>query len=517
MDKFLYGVDNLTAGIAIDIALSKIKGVLNKEAEDKIKNGFNNVLKILKKDEAVYGINTGFGPLCRTKISKKDTAKLQYNLLKSHASGVGEPVDSFIAKLMMIIKTHSLAMGYSGVSLDTIKRIIWHIENNAIGVVPSKGSVGASGDLAPLAHLFLPLIGLGRIEQNGKIFNSNDFLSKHNLKPLHLHPKEGLALINGTQFMSAHAVYGISRFANCLDNSDIVSAISIEALKASTKPFHEKLHRLRAYKGSIYVAKRISLMLENSDIVRSHTHCDKVQDPYSIRCIPQVAGAARNAFLHLKETLVTELNSVTDNPVIIDENLVISGGNFHGEPIALPVDYATIATSELGNISERRIYLLLGGDNKELPKMLLKDVGINSGFMISQYVSAALASENKTLCFPASADSIPTSLGQEDHVSMGSISVRKFNAVLSNLETILAIELLLSSQALEFRRPLKSSKFVETVFEYVRSKIEFAKEDRIFSNDIEKARKIITNSELIEITKNMLNTDNKLQLQFSIY
>lgn len=517
MDKFIYGKDKLTAGLAIDIAQGKIGGVLNENSQKRIKKSFENVSKILQKDEAVYGINTGFGPLCRKKISKKDTAALQYNLLKSHACGVGEPVNPLITKLMMIAKVHSLAFGYSGVSLETIKRIMWHIENDIIPIVPSKGSVGASGDLAPLAHLFLPLIGLGKVRKDDKIYDTKEILEKYNLKPLHLHPKEGLALINGTQFMSAHAVYGIHKFANCLDNSDIISAITIEALKASIKPFHKELHKLRNYPGCAYVAQRVGLMLENSEIVRSHIHCNKVQDPYSLRCIPQVAGSARNAFLHLKEILEIELNSVTDNPVIINENLVISGGNFHGEPIALPIDYAKLAASELGNISDRRIYLLLGGDEEGLPKMLLKNVGINSGFMITQYVSAALASENKTLCYPASADSIPTSLGQEDHVSMGSIAARKFNEVLDNTETILSIELLVSLQALEFRRPLKSSEVVEKIYKYVREKIDFAKEDRIFSDDIKKAKEIVASGKLVEIFNSSIYINDKLKSKFSTY
>jgi len=516
--QFRYGTDKLTPGIVINIAKGKTKGILSEKAEMKIRKSFENVIEILKKGKAVYGINTGFGSLCRTKISNEDTDRLQYNILKSHACGVGEPVNPFIAKLMMIIKVHSLAFGYSGISLETIKRILWHIDNDVIPIIPSQGSVGASGDLVPLAHLFLPLIGLGKVTEGDKIYDSETVLKKYNLKSLHLHPKEGLALINGTQFMSAHGVYGLYRLAGCLDNSDIISAISIEARKASAEPFNEKLHELRPYDGSIYTSSRIRLMLEGSEISRSHKNCDKVQDPYSFRCIPQVSGAVRSAFFHLKNVITTELNSVTDNPVIIDKNTVISGGNFHGEPIAMPMDYAALAASELGNISDRRIYLLLGGDNDGLPKMLLKNIGVNSGFMIAQYVSAALASENKTLCFPASADSIPTSLGQEDHVSMGSISSRKFHMILNNLENILAIELLLSTQAFEFRRPLKSTKIIETCYEYVRNNIEFAKKDRIFSEDIKKAKDIITSNKLVEITDAMFETvDDKLKLKFSIY
>ncbi len=514
---FKHGQDRLTPGAAVDIAKGKIKGIIDKQARKNIEKNFGYIKHILSKDKPVYGVNTGFGVLCSSIISKEDAAKLQYNLLKSHASGVGEAVDLFVAKLMMIIKVHSLALGYSGVSLDTLERIIWHIDNDIIPIVPSKGSVGASGDLAPLAHLFLPLIGLGEVVFEGKQYKTQEILNRFNKKPLELHPKEGLALINGTQFMSAFGVFGLDRFYNCLEHADIISAVTIEALKGSIKPFDSKLHALRPYSGNMYVAKRIYSLLENSEIVRSHINCNKVQDPYSLRCIPQVHGAARNAFLHFKEILTTELNSVTDNPVIIDKDTVISGGNFHGEPIAMPADYAALAASETGSISDRRAYLLLAGDSEELPKMLMENVGINSGFMISQYVSAALASENKSLSFPASADSIPTSLGQEDHVSMGSIAMRKFNAVLDNLEHILSIEMMLASQGLEFRRPLKSTKVVEACHAHIRKKIDFTKEDRIFSFDIEKSRQIIKSRALLDIVDDTLNIESKEKEQFGIY
>ncbi|WP_025209180.1 histidine ammonia-lyase [Hippea sp. KM1] len=516
MDVFAYGIDRLTIGIAVDIAKGRIKGSLNEKAKANIIKGFNAIGEILKRDEAVYGINTGFGVLCRTVISKEDTTRLQYNLLKSHACGIGSPVEPIIAKLMMIIKVHSLALGYSGVSLDTVERIIWHIENDVIPVVPEKGSVGASGDLAPLAHLFLPLIGLGEVFYRGKKRQALDVLKEYGLKPLKLHPKEGLALINGTQFISAFATFGAYRFARYLDAADIISAVSIEATKSSIKPFDYRLHDLRPYDGCRYVADRVRLLLEDSEIVRSHANCNKVQDPYSFRCIPQVHGAAREAFLQLKRTLDVELNSVTDNPVIIDRDTVISGGNFHGEPVALPLDYATLAASEMGNISDRRVYLLLSGDD-DVPKMLLKDVGINSGFMITQYLTAALASENKGLSFPASADSIPTSLGQEDHVSMGSIAARKFNAVLDNLGYILAVELLLASQALEFRRPLKSTPLVEYVHDVVRERVSFAKEDRVFSMDINQVHRLIEEGDFIEKVNSNLRLNSLLRDEFSIY
>ncbi|AEA34577.1 histidine ammonia-lyase [Hippea maritima] len=516
MKVFRYGIDKLTIGAAIGIAEGKIKGELNDVAKSNVLRGFSAIGEILKRDEAVYGVNTGFGVLCRTVISKEDTTRLQYNLLKSHACGIGKPVEPMVAKLMMIIKVHSLTLGYSGVSLDTIERIIWHIENDVIPVVPEKGSVGASGDLAPLAHLFLPLVGLGEVFYKGERKQALEVLKEHGLKPLRLHPKEGLALINGTQFISAFATFGAYRFARYLDAADIISAVSIEATKSSIKPFDYRLHDLRPYDGCRYVANRVRLLLEDSEIVRSHANCNKVQDPYSFRCIPQVHGAAREAFLQLKRTLDVELNSVTDNPVIIDKDTVISGGNFHGEPVALPLDYATLAASELGNISDRRVYLLLSGDD-DVPKMLLRDVGINSGFMISQYLTAALASENKSLSFPASADSIPTSLGQEDHVSMGSIAARKFNAVLDNLSYILAVELLLSAQALEFRRPLRSTPLVEYVHDVVRERVSFAEEDRIFSEDINKVHRLIEDGAFIEQVNNSLKVDNSFKEKFSVY
>ncbi len=516
MEVFKYGNQKLTVAKLIEIASKNRKAILDSSAQSRIKSSFDAVGAILKKGEPVYGVNTGFGSLCRTVIPREKTDELQVNLLKSHACGVGEPVDPFVVKMMLISKVHSLALGYSGVSLETVKRIVWHIENDCLPYVPSKGSVGASGDLAPLAHLFLPLIGLGKVFYKGKLFDASEVLQKKGLKPIKLHSKEGLALINGTQFMSAHAAFGLYRFKRYLDFADVISAMTIEALKGSAKPFDPRLHALRPYDGTVYVAQRVWSILKDSEIVRSHIHCNKVQDPYSMRCIPQIHGAAREAFLKLKDTLEVELNSVTDNPVIIDKDTVISGGNFHGEPLALPVDYASLAVSEMSNVADRRVYLLLAGDSDELPKMLLKEIGINSGFMITQYLTAALASENKTLSFPASADSIPTSLGQEDHVSMGSISVRKFNKILDNLSYILAVELLLASQALEFRRPLKSTETVEFLYDEVRKRVSFAERDRVFSQDIEAVHELIEDDGLIEEINERIKIDDVLKEKFNL-
>jgi histidine ammonia-lyase len=488
---FNYGSGHLTSGIALAIANGKTKGVLSADAVSRVNKSQKNVQDIIDAKRTVYGINTGFGILANTGISDEDTRLLQYKILQSHSVGVGKPVPSEISKLMMISKVHALAQGYSGVQLPTLERIIWHIDNNVLPVVPEKGSVGASGDLAPLAHLFLPLVGLGEVYYKGERVSSQQMLKKENLSSIQLGPKEGLALINGTQFILSFAVKAVQRLHNCLEAADIIGAMSLEALTGTQAPFNAKLHELRPYAGNKLVAQRLRLILKNSDIMQSHIDCGRVQDPYSLRCMPQVHGASRNAWLHLKDLTETELNSVTDNPVIFSSTDTISGGNFHGQPLALPLDYASIAAAEIGNIADRRCYLLLEG-KWGLPMLLMNDVGLNSGFMIPQYTTAALVTENKTLCFPASADSIPTSLGQEDHVSMGSISGRKLNEIIDNLEHILGIELLTACQAIEFRRPLKSSDMLEFAHEFVRNHVSFASEDRIFADDIQKTTKLIS-------------------------
>lgn len=494
---FFYGKDKLTVQTAINLATGKIKGQLSPDVKTSIMQSQQHVQHMVDTAQTVYGITTGFGILANKKISEEDTTLLQYKILQSHSVGVGDPIKEEVAKLMMITKVQALAQGYSGVQLSTLERIIWHIDNNIIPMVPEKGSVGASGDLAPLAHLFLPLIGLGEVYHHGVKKDAKPVLSSFGLQPIILGPKEGLALINGTQFILAFAIKAVQRLHNCLEGADIIGAMSLEALTGTQAPFDERLHALRPFKGNKLVAKRLGLLLQNSEIMQSHVDCGRVQDPYSLRCMPQVHGASRNAWLHLKELTEIEANSVTDNPVVFGANDTISGGNFHGQPLALPLDYAAFAAAEIGNISDRRCYLLLEG-KWGLPMLLMKDVGLNSGFMIPQYTTAALVTENKTLCFPASADSIPTSLGQEDHVSMGSISGRKLNVIIDNLEYILAIELLTACQAIEFRRPLRSSAVLEFAHEYVREYVGFAEEDRIFANDINAIKNIITNFSFVE-------------------
>ena len=501
MKTFKYGEDYLLSSIALGIANNEIKGILNDDTAQKINKSALTVQEIVDKEQVVYGINTGFGPLCTTLINAADTRKLQENILMSHAVGVGEPIDKTLSKLMLILKVHALAKGFSGVQLSTVERIIWHIENDIIPVVPKQGSVGASGDLAPLSHLFLPLIGLGKVFYKNEIVDTAKLFQEIGIEPVQLGAKEGLALINGTQFMAAHGVKAVVEMNRLMNNADLIAALMIEGLNGSIKPFFKELHDLRPFKGNVFVASTIYNLLFGSEILNSHANCSRVQDPYSMRCIPQVHGASRNAWLHFKEIIETEINSVTDNPIIINSELIISGGSFHGQPIAMALDYATLAVSELGNISDRRVYLSLEGQTNGVPKLLMKKTGLNSGFMILQYTTAALASENKNLCMPASADSIPTSLGQEDHVSMGSISGRKLLQVIDNVDKILSIELLCAAQAKDFHSPMQSTVIVENIHQYVRQTIPHLEEDQPMSVLMEEALRLVKSEELIGLAK----------------
>jgi histidine ammonia-lyase len=498
---FQYGVEALSIGTALDLARGQTKGILTEAAYEKIRIARSHVEEVLDNKQIVYGVNTGFGPLCTTRVSAEKVQLLQANLLKSHAVGVGEPIPLELAKLMMILKVHALAQGYSGVSLPVIGRLLLHIEEDAIPWVPAKGSVGASGDLAPLAHLFLPLLGFGKVHYQGSWMEAEAFLNQKKLAPIDLQAKDALSLINGTQFMAAFGVKLVQRIQQALDQADIIAAMMLEALAGSQKPFTAMLHNIRPHPGCQYVAERFRTLLKDSEIMTSHIGCSRVQDPYSLRCIPQVHGASRQAWLHLKEAILTEINSVTDNPIILGSNHIISGGNFHGQPIALPMDYAAMAAAELGNISDRRIYLSLEGKFEGVPKLLLKETGLNSGFMIPQYTTASLVTENKTLCFPASVDSIPTSIGQEDHVSMGATSARKAMQVVDNLESILAIELMCAVQALGFREPLKSGPLLQACYEYVRSQIKHREQDELFMDEMDFVIDTIRKGKLIDICR----------------
>lgn len=486
---FKYGIDRLELDIVNNIAQGNVKAELCQEAIDKINKSRQRVEKMAASDQAVYGINTGFGPLCDTQITPEETNLLQKNLLITHAVGVGEPINKAISKLMLITKVHALSQGFSGIRLETVERMLAFIELDLIPVVPEQGSVGASGDLAPLSHLFLPLLGEGEFwlskeGQRDEIIPAAQALKEHGLAPMDLHAKEGLALINGTQFILSHAITALTKMEYLLDLADLTGAMSIEGMQGSESPFREELHATRPFPGNIEVAARMRMFFKNSENMSSHYDCDRVQDPYSLRCIPQVHGASRNAFNHLKELAEIEMNSVTDNPIVISSEEAISGGSFHGQPLAMVLDYASIAASELGNISDRRCYLLLEGLHG-LPRLLTSSGGLNSGMMIPQYATAALVTENKSLCFPPSADSVPTSMGQEDHVSMGSISGRKLNQILGNVEKIFAIELMYAAQAIDFRRPSKCSSIIEKNFALIREKVAKLEEDRLLKPDID--------------------------------
>ena len=493
---FIYGIDILTVNKVMAIANGSLKATLSDYAKSKINDCRAKVETMANGNKAVYGINTGFGPLCDVQITPDETSILQRNLLITHAVGVGYPIAKELSKIMMICKVHALSRGFSGIRLEVVERIIYFIEHDLLPVVPEQGSVGASGDLAPLSHLFLPLIGEGEFWDNNAIVSAKEVLESHGLAPIQLLAKEGLALINGTQFILAHAIIGLNKMGYLLDLADVAGAMSLEGYQGSESPFKELLHSIRPFKGNLEVAKRMRMLFDNSKNIKSHESCARVQDPYSMRCIPQVHGASRNAYYHLYELTEIEMNSVTDNPIILSETEAISGGNFHGQPLAMALDYCSIAASELGNIADRRCYLLLEG-KYDLPRLLTASGGLNSGFMIPQYTTAALVTENKSLCFPPSADSVPTSLGQEDHVSMGSISGRKFNQILGNIEKILAIELMYAAQAMEFRRPNTFSKIIENNFKIIRNKVDKLEEDRILKDDINTLIMMVKNQAFI--------------------
>jgi histidine ammonia-lyase len=443
--------------------------------------------KLANNNQPIYGINTGFGSLHSTKISNENLVQLQENLLLSHACGTGDLVPHEIIRIMLLLKVQSLAYGHSAAQLDTVERLIYFFNNNILPVVFELGSLGASGDLAPLAHLSLPLIGEGNvwILQNSKfeIRNSNLIEEVHNLSPIKLKSKEGLALINGTQFMSAYGVYCLIKANQLLTKTDFIASISIDAFDCRLEPFHHLLHDVRPHKGQIATAKKILENLADSEI--SKRPKVQVQDQYAFRCIPQVHGASKDAIEHINKIFTTEINSVTDNPnVFAEEDLILSGGNFHGQTLAIHLDFLAIALAELGSISERRTYQLISGQ-RNLPAFLVSNPGLNSGFMIPQYTAASIVSQNKQLCTPASVDSIVSSNGQEDHVSMGANAATKCLRVVKNLERIVAIELLNASQALEFRRPLKSASKIETYIAAYRQKVPFVTKDRFLHDDIE--------------------------------
>ena len=437
----------------------------------------------------VYGVTTGFGSLCNISIPAEDLSQLQHNLVMSHACGTGETVRPEIVKLMLLLKVQSLSYGYSGVQLVTVQRLMDMFNNDILPVVYQQGSLGASGDLAPLAHLCLPLIGMGEVLYKGSVRPSADVWAELGWEPIKLQSKEGLALLNGTQFMSSNAVWSLIQAERLSDWADKIGAMSLEAFDGRIEPFYPQVHEVRPHKGQIETAEHFRKLLEGSEIIKQKkVH---VQDPYSFRCIPQVHGASKDTIRYVKSVIETEINSATDNPTVFpDEDLIISAGNFHGQPIAIPMDMLTIALSELANISERRIYKLISGQ-RGLPNFLVAKPGLNSGFMIPQYTAASIVSQSKGLCMPASADSIPSSQGQEDHVSMGANAATKLVRVVENTERVLAIELFNAAQALQFRRPLRSSWAIEKIFAGYRKVVPFIDDDRYMHPLIEKSIEFI--------------------------
>jgi histidine ammonia-lyase len=453
--------------------------------------------KMKENKTPIYGINTGFGSLCNVKISSDNLTKLQENLVMSHACGTGEKVSKPIVRLMLLLKIQSLSYGHSGVSLETVNRLIDFYNEDILPVVYSQGSLGASGDLAPLAHLSLPLIGKGEVYHDGKVISSEEMQKKFGWEPITLQSKEGLALLNGTQFMSAHGVHALLRSNRLSMWADIIGALSVDAYDCNTSPFDELVHLVRPHRGQVKTAERIRKILAGSEIAKQVKQ--NVQDPYSFRCIPQVHGASKDTLDFVYKCFKTEINSVTDNPnIFVDANKVISGGNFHGQPLALSLDYLAIAMAELGNISERRIYQLVSGLRG--PAFLVDAPGLNSGFMIPQYTAASIVSQNKQLCSPASIDSIVSSNGQEDHVSMGANAATKAVKVVENVSTVLAIELYNASQALSYRGQYKTSPMLQKLITEFRKEVPLVKEDVVMAPFIQKAKKFLETYSLKEFT-----------------
>ena len=470
--------EKLTYKRVFDILKEGWKLELSAEARQRITRGREYLDQTLAaREDPVYGINTGFGSLCNVQISNGQLADLQRNLVMSHACGFGSEVPEEIVRLMLLLKIQSLSYGHSGVQPETVELLVSFFNNDILPVVYEQGSLGASGDLAPLAHLSLPLLGLGEVNFKGRRMPAAQALQEAGLKPLEMKSKEGLALLNGTQFMSAYGVYSLLKTFRLSILADVIGALSLDAFDGRIEPFHPRLHEIRNHKGQIRTAERIRKLLEGSELIsRPKTH---VQDPYSFRCIPQVHGASKDSINYVAYVFSCEMNAVTDNPTLFpEEDMIISGGNFHGQPLALALDNLAIALAELGNISERRTYQLISG-KRGLPPFLVAHPGLNSGFMIPQYTAASIVSQNKQLCTPASVDSIESSQGQEDHVSMGANAATKALKVVNNLERILAIELFNAAQALEFRRPARTSPFLEDFVKQYREEVPFIENDEV--------------------------------------
>ncbi len=490
--------NSLTVKDVINVCKKHETVKLSQSAEPKIKESRSYVEKILKENRTVYGITTGFGELANKSISPDKAEKLQENIIRSHSTGVGKPFDEEVVRGIILLRANALAKGHSGVRVKVIETLLELLNKKIYPYIPSQGSVGASGDLAPLSHLALALIGEGECFVDGKRTDSGTVLKSAGIAPLKLEAKEGLGLINGTQVMASLGCLAVEQAKTLVKNAQIAGAMSLEALKGTAKAFDARIHELRPHPGQLKVAENVRHLIADSEIIASHKDCDKVQDAYTLRCIPQVYGAVLDTIDYVHQVLSIEINSATDNPLIFPaEDEAISGGNFHGEPLAFAMDYLGIALSEIANISERTVDRLVNPHKSGLPAFLSRDNGLNSGFMIAQYTAASLVSENKVLAHPASVDSVPTSAGQEDHVSMGTIASRHARDITHNVEQVLAIEMLASAQGMDFWS-MSPGKGTKIAHDFIRKHVSFMDEDRILYKDMEVAKKLVTSGEIVK-------------------
>ena len=511
MELILNG-QNLTIDHVHNVAHAKLgeyKLSIEPEALKKMQASRAFVFDIVKKGKPVYGINTGFGALASKHIEEKDLAQLQVNLIRSHCTGVGSPFSKEITRAIMLLRANCLISGFSGVEPSTVQLLLDFLNHHITPVVPEKGSVGASGDLAPLSHIALALIGEGEVEFNGKIVSSKFAIDQIGKTPSVLGPKDGLALINGTACMTALGALAIFEATQIMKLADIATTLTLDGVKGTTAAYNPKITNLKPHAGQVAVVKNLNALLSHSPLKDSHPDCGKVQDPYSLRCVPQVHGACRQTLIHAQEVINTELNAVTDNPLIfVDSGEVISGGNFHGEALALVMDYLAMGVAEICNISERRIEKMMNPTFSDLPAFLTKNSGLNSGLMIAHVTAAALVSENKYLCHPASVDSVPTSTDKEDHVSMGVTAGRKLHEVITNAKSVLAIEFLCNTQALDFQRPLKTSNALEAAYSIIRRHVDTIENDRIFYKDINNIIKLINSGEIVAAVESHIGVLN---------
>lgn len=492
--------NDLSLDDIVKVSRENWKIELDKGAEEKILESRKIIDDIVKNDKVVYGVTTGFGKFSEVSITQEDCKTLQKNLIMSHACGYGESFSKEVVRAIMLLRINALTKGYSGIRLETLNTLIEMLNKGVHPVIPQKGSLGASGDLAPLAHMVLPMIGEGKAEYNGQILEGKKAMDMAGIETVELIAKEGLALINGTPVMTGVGAISLYDAINLLKTADIACALSLEALRGITDAYDLRLHVIRPHAGQINTAKNLLNLTQGSTFVTNQGEV-RVQDAYTLRCAPQVHGASKDAINYVKEKVEIEINSVTDNPIVTREGDVISGGNFHGQPMALSFDFLGIAISEIANISERRLERLINYQLNDLPPFLVKHGGLNSGFMITQYAAAALVSENKVLAHPASVDSIPSSANQEDHVSMGTIAARKSMDILKNAQRVLATEILAACQAIDFREGFSLGKGTKKAYDYVRKSIGFIENDKVMYKELDKCTELVESGELVKVVE----------------